>query len=285
VLRGGGVLVEYTVSTASALFAATAIAFSDDLGAAVPGLAAVGTPLADVCGPGSVLSGTAVLTLSGGNLPPGGTCTFQAMLAVPPDAPLGVFPSTTGALTGLVGGNPVTAPPASADLEIVFLDFAKQFDPATVGPGETTTLSFTIANPDPVNAATGIGFTDDLDAVLPGLAAIDTPLADVCGPGSLLDGTALLTLSGGSLGPGASCTFAVTLEVPANAQTGSYPNLTSALEAVVGGEPVEGDPAGAAAASLGVGGNVLEIPTLAGWGLLLLAGLLAAAAVWRLRSG
>ncbi len=285
VLRGGGVLVEYTITMGSAVFAATTIGFSDDLGAAVPGLAAVGTPLADVCGPGSVLSGTSVVTLSGGNLPPGGSCTFQAMLAVPPAAPLGVFPSATGPLTALVGGNPVTAPPASADLEIVFLDFAKQFDPAAVGPGETTALSFTIANPDPVNAATGISFTDDLDGVLSGLVAIDTPLADVCGPGSLLDGTSFLTLTGGILGPGASCTFAVTLEVPANAQSGSYPNLTSVLAAVVGGEPVAGDPAGAAAASLGVGGNVLEIPTLAGWGLLLLAALLAAVAVGRLRSG
>jgi len=204
---------------------------------------------------------------------------------VPPDAPLGVFPSPTGGLTARVGGNPVTGAPASADLEIVFLDFAKQFDPDAVTAGATVALSFTIANPDPVNAADGIGFTDDLDAVLPGLAAIDTPLADVCGTGSLLDGTSLLTLTGGSLGPGASCTFAVTLAVPANAAGGSYPNLTSVLAATVGGAPVEGDPAGAAAASLGVGGNVLEIPTLAGWALLLLAGLLAAAAVARLRSG
>ena len=284
VLRGGTVIAEYTVSLASTQFAATAIAFTDDLDAAVPGLAAVDTPLADVCGPGSLLSGTSVLTLTGGNLPPGGSCTFQATLVVPPDAPLGVFPSPTGGLTALVGGNPVTGAPASADLEIVFLDFSKQFEPDAVSPGGTVSLSFTIANPDPVNAATGIGFTDDLDAVLPGLAALDTPLADVCGPGSILDGGSLLTLTGGNLGPGASCTFAVTVQVPPNAVGGSYPNLTSVLAALVGGEPVEGDPAGAAAASLGVGGNLLEIPTLAGWGLLLLAALLATAAVARLRS-
>jgi hypothetical protein len=204
-------------------------------------------------------------------------------LLLPADAPLGVFTNTTGTLTADAAGAPVEAPPASADLEVVFLDFTKAFDPTAVTAGEEVTLTFTIVNPDPVNPVDEIAFSDDLEAVQPGLVATDTPLADVCGAGSLLDGTSFLTLTGGSLPAGGSCTFAATLAVPAETLTGTITNLTSALTAEVTGAPVTGDPAGAAEATLDVVGSPLIIPTLRAPALLLLAAALALLALARLR--
>jgi uncharacterized repeat protein (TIGR01451 family) len=280
VLRGGTVALEFTVTNVSAVFPLTGIAFTDDLDAVVPGLAAVGLPASDVCGAGSVISGTSVVSLTGGSLAPGASCTFSVSLLVPADAPLGIFPNTSSPVTALAAGAPVQGPPAAADLEVVFLEIVKAFGAGTVDAGTTVSLSFTITNPDPVNPATGITFTDDLDAALLGLVALDVPQSDVCGAGSLLDGVSLLTLTGGSLAPGASCTFGVTLQVPSSSPSGTVTNVTSVLDALVGGAPATGDPAGAAQAVVTV---VAAIPTLGALGLAALAALLALLAVWQLR--
>jgi hypothetical protein len=221
-----------------------------------------------------------VLSFTGGSLAAGASCTFAATITVPAAAALGIYPSTTSTVTGQVGGAPVSTPAATADLEVAFLDFTKAFGSAGV-PGELVVLSFTITSPDPINPVQDLAFTDDLDAVLPGLVALGLPAADVCGAGSSLDGTSLLSLTGGSLAPGGSCTFDVTLQVPSGATVGDYLNTTSVLSATVGGTPVTGDPASVASGTLTVLERA-EIPVLGPWGMLLLAGLLALAGAWRL---
>jgi hypothetical protein len=281
VLRGGSVDLEFTLTNLSSATALADIAFTDDLDAVVPGLAAIGLPAADVCGTGSQLAGTSLLSLTGGSLAPGGSCVFTATVVVPADAPLGTFTNTTSTVTASAGGIPVSAPAASANLQTAFFAFDKTFLDAAV-PGGTAALEFSISNPDPVNAATGIGFTDDLDAVVPGLVATGLPAADVCGIGSLLDGTSVLTLTGGSLGPAESCVFSVTLRVPASAPGGSYTNTTSILDATVGGSPVAGDAGSEASAVLDVGAAP-AIPTLDPRGLLLLAALTALVGIWLAR--
>jgi hypothetical protein len=281
VLRGGSVDLEFTLTNVSSVTALTDIAFTDDLDAVVPGLAAIGLPVADVCGAGSQLSGDSVVALIGGSLAPGASCVFTATVVVPADAPLGTFTNATSTVTASAGGIPVSAPAASADLQTAFLAFDKTFLDAAV-PGGTVALEFSISNPDPANAATGIGFTDDLDAVVPGLVAIGLPAADVCGTGSLLDGTSVLTLTGGSLGPAESCVFSVTLRVPASAPGGSYANTTSILDATVGGSPVAGDAGSEASDVLDVGAAP-AIPMLDPRALLLLAALTALVGIWMLR--
>jgi len=108
------------------------------------------------------------------------------------------------------------------------LELTKSFADDPVLPGGMVTLKFTISNTDDI-PATGICFTDDLDAVLLGLVAVGLPLNDVCGAGSQLSGTSFLTLTGGNLQPTSSCTLFVMLQVPAGASPGTYPNTTSDL--------------------------------------------------------
>jgi len=110
-----------------------------------------------------------------------------------------------------------------------------------VSPGGTVTLEFTLTHP--ANApgdATGISFTDDLDAALSGLVATGLPSDGFCGPGSTLRGTSELNFSGGSLGPGSDCTFSVPLQVPADAMVGTHANITSAPVGLVGNQFVQG---------------------------------------------
>jgi hypothetical protein len=153
----------------------------------------------------------------------------------------------------------------------------KAFTGEAVKPGDSVTLEFTIENFDPNDSvAADIAFTDDLDAVVPGLVATGLPATNVCGPGSELSGTSLLTFSGGSVAAGASCTFSVTLTVPLGAPGGGHLNTTSSLTTELEGRPFVGDPA---TATLSV---LVNVPTLEWWGLLVLFGLLGLVALWRL---
>lgn len=237
VLPGGLVEMELTVVNGSA-FPLTDIAASDDLAAAVPGTVAEGLPLADVCGAGSQLSGTSVVSLSGGNLAPGASCTVVVPVRVPADAPVGTFTNTTSTATAVREGLAVEAPSASADLIVAETDFGKSLNPAVATAGSTVTLSFALGNPDPANSIGNVGFSDDLEAFVSGMTAMGTPIDGVCGAGSVLDGTSTLSLTGGTLPAGGSCNFQVTLSVPAEASAGQYTNTTGAVSGEVDGHPV-----------------------------------------------
>ena len=157
----------------------------------------------------------------------------------------------------------------------------KTFTGGPVLPGNSVTLEFTIQNLDTNDfAAADIGFTDDLAAVVSGLVATGLPATNMCGPGSVISGTSLLTFSGGSLAAGASCTFSVTLQVPAGAAAGSHLNTTSSLTTDLGSRPFVGEPA---TDTLVVLALPAAVPTLEWWGLLLLFGLLGLAAWWSLQ--
>jgi uncharacterized repeat protein (TIGR01451 family) len=239
---GGTVTLELTLSNAHPTEAASDLTFTDDLDAVLSGLVAVGLPQMDVCGAGSTLSGTSVLTLTGGTVAAADSCTFQVTLQVPADAPSSTFLNTTSPLSGMVGGAAATAPPATAALQVAGVAFAKAFA-APAGAGGTVQLTFTLTNLSAMAAVDGLGFTDDLGAVLPGLAAVGLPMSGVCGAGSQISGTTVLTFTGGSLAAGGSCDFAVTLQVPADAAPGSYANVTSVVTSsgLQVGEPAADD--------------------------------------------
>ncbi|MCB1057529.1 MAG: IPTL-CTERM sorting domain-containing protein, partial [Acidobacteria bacterium] len=282
-LRGGFVDIAFTITNLSATFPLDSIAFTDDLDAALPGLVAVTLPANGFCGAGSQITGTSVLSMTGGSLPASGSCAFQVTVQVPPDAALGGYTNTTSQITATASGVAVTGNAAAAAFDVVFLEIAKAFDAASVTAGQATVLTFTLSNPDPANTATGITFTDDLDAVLSGLTATGLPLSDVCGAGSTVSGTSVITLTGGVLGPLESCTFDVTVVVPLTSPAGPVTNVTSPVSVTVGGLSVTGDAADVAQADIEIEAAGLAIPTLDEVGLVLLAASLALFALIILR--
>ncbi|WP_376695242.1 DUF7933 domain-containing protein [Wenzhouxiangella sp. EGI_FJ10305] len=250
VIPGGLVDLEITIGNSSE-FALEDIALSDDLDAVLAGLAAEGLPLDDVCGTGSQVTGAGVVDLAGGSLQAGESCTIIIPVRVPGDAASGTYANTTGAATGTREGLAVQGPTASADLVVETLGFEKTIAPQDVGAGATVDITFVINNPDPVNSAEGLTFTDDLDVFVSGMTTSDIPQPDACGAGSLLDGSPVVQLSDGIVSPSSSCTITVTTNVPADATSGDFTNQTSALEGQVGGTAFN---AASASAPLGVQG-------------------------------
>jgi len=238
VAPGETTALEFTLThSESALSDATDISFSNDLSAALAGLTANGLPINDVCGVGSSLTGSAgdtLLTLQGGSLSPGDSCVFAVNVDVPIGAALGSITSTTSEVAAQISGTAVASPAATADLMLSSLILSAEFIDDPVIAGDTVTLEFTIDNIG-LSDASGIFFTDSLNTVLTGLAAVDLPQSDICGAGSQLSGTTFLIFTGGNVLGGSSCTFQVTVQVPASAANGQYSNLTSALTATVGG--------------------------------------------------
>jgi hypothetical protein len=100
------------------------------------------------------------------------------------------------------------------------------FLPTTIEIGNTSTLTFTITNPN-VGPMTGIAFTDTLPTGL----AVANPnnLSNTCGGSVVVDGGAgSITLSGGSINTNAQCAISVTVQGNTG---GILTNTTSAVSA------------------------------------------------------
>ncbi|MBK8506522.1 MAG: hypothetical protein IPL46_32595 [Saprospiraceae bacterium] len=244
-LPGELITLRFIINNKAGILPVTDIVFIDNLNAVLPGLLAEGLPINDVCGTGSMISGTSNLLFTGGNLAVGDSCTFDVPVRIPDGASNGTFNNVTSSLTATIDGSGVILPPANDNLEIntQILSVSKEFTDDPVLPGGTVTLEFTIENLDPVRIIDNITFTDDLNAALSGLTAVGLPLNDVCGTGSQISGTSLISFTGGTLAPGASCTFLVTLQIPALVNSSDFLNLTSDIAGEVDGVPVQGGPA------------------------------------------
>src|SRR5215470_501962 len=143
----------------------------------------------------------------------------------------GNFASGSGTLSGgQVVIQPTTGPPT----------IAKAFNPVGIQPNGVSTLTITITNPDSATSLTGIGFSDNFPA---NLVTASTPnLSNSCG-GTATSGSSSLSLSGGLLAIGTSCTVSVNVT---SAFTGTYLNTTGAVGSNEGGT------GGTASATLGV---------------------------------
>ncbi len=233
VAPGDVVTMEYTISNLDPSRPATDIAFQDPLGAALSGLQVTHVILPNGCaalGFGFAGLNSPTLSVFDGSLAAGESCTVRFGLPVPAGTAAGTYASTTTAITGTIDGFPVSGEAATDNLDVRGeLLFSKAFDGPTTATG-TAVLTFNISNPG-TDTATGLSFSDDLDAVLAGLVATSLDL-DVppCGAGSELGGTSFLTLTGGELPPmGGTCSFRVEVQVPAGTAAGTYTNTTSEL--------------------------------------------------------
>ena len=257
VKAGGSVTLRFTIDNTSTASNLTDISFTDNLTQFIPELGTT-LPADGFCGTGSsiVLTSLSVdevgLLMTGGNLASSGSCTFDITLDVPEGTAAGTYTNTTSTITGLLGGEePIEGLPATATLDVIAPPIlTKAFTNNPVIPGNTATLEFTITNSsNALTDATDITFTDDLTSTgLTGLVATGTfPMDDLCGTGNgsldVSGGNTVLTFSGGSLTPGASCTFSVTLDVPTSAATATYTNTTGAISATVSGQTVTGQTA------------------------------------------
>ena len=130
---------------------------------------------------------------------------------------------------------------------------AKAFGDATIPVGGTTSLSFTVGNPNPHTGLTGVGFTDDLPAGL--VVASPNSLTGSCGGGTIAAtaGGSGISLAGATLPDAGSCTFSIAVTATTS---GTKVNTTGAIEAT------ESGPGATASASIAVGAGAIAPPTI-----------------------
>ena len=186
------------------------------------------------CGPGSSISGTDLLSISGGTLLPGETCAFSVEVTVPVNAPFGTHFNVTSRLSAEVGGVARVALPATDTLNVEPIPptLAATFEPSAIPGSGSSILTFTIDNSASALAAEDLNFS----ATLPGGLTLANPLnvSTTCLDGEILTAGDQIGINGSSVPAGETCIvrFEVTSALPAN-----YPLTTSALTSSLGQSP------------------------------------------------
>ena len=243
---GGTTSLSFTVGNPNAATAFTGVDFTDTLPAGL----VIATPngLTGSCGAGTITAtaGSGSLSLTGGTLAASSSCNFSVNVT---SVSAGVQNNTTSAVSSTEGGAGGTA---SASVTVASTPtVAKSFGAATIPLNGTTSLTFTVNNPN-ASQLTGVAFTDNFPAGI--VVATPNGLAGTCGGGTITAtaGTSTVSLTGATLAGGASCVFGVNVT---GTSGGTVNNTTGAVSSAETGA------GGTASANLVVLGPI-TIPTL-----------------------
>jgi uncharacterized repeat protein (TIGR01451 family) len=184
--------------------------------------AALTSPLVDTLPSGMTLSaggsttcagtvtaaaGSSALTVTGGSIPANGTCTVTALVTL---GAAGRYTNTlaAGALRTSNGSNTTAAAATLTATPILAPSLGKSFSPASITAGGTSTLTITLSNPNTIRGALSAPLVDALPS---GLTA-SAPGSTTCG-GTVMrnQGASTVTLSGGAIPAGGSCTVTVSV--------------------------------------------------------------------------
>ena len=198
----------YTIANPTPSGSLTGVGFNDTL----PSGLVVATPngVTGSCGGGTITAtaGTGSVTLSGATLGPASTanasCTFTVNVAPTTN---GVFSNSTQVTSNEAGaGNTATA---TLTVNALAPTLAMSFNPTTIVVNGTSTLTYTITNPNTSISQTNAGFNDILPAGL--LVATPNGVTGSCGGGTItaIAGSGAVSLSSATLAANASCTFSV----------------------------------------------------------------------------
>jgi uncharacterized repeat protein (TIGR01451 family) len=200
---GGTTSLSFTIGNLNPGVTLSGVGFTDPL----PSGLVVATPngLAGSCGGGTItaVAGSTSISLSGATLAASASCTFSVNVT-------GISAGVQNNMTSPVTSNEGSGLPASASLTVASPPtIGKAFGAATIPLNASTSLTFTINNPNIGVLLTGIGFTDSLPAGL--VVATPNGLTGSCGGGTItaVAGSASVSLSGAGLAGGSSCTFSV----------------------------------------------------------------------------
>jgi len=235
---GGTTTLTFTIANPNATLALTGVGFTDTLPAGL----VVTTPsgLTGTCIGGMMAASGNSVSLTGASLPAGTSCLLSVNVEGTAD---GMKNNITSQITSVEVGNggPATASILVADPPQI----AKAFGVLGL-PGGSTSLMFSLTNPNSVVTLTGLAFSDTLPTGL--LVSSPNGLVGSCGGGTITAtaGSNIVTLANASLAAGASCTFTVNVTAAAF-ELGLLTNTTSTVTSN------EALPGAAASASIFVG--------------------------------
>ncbi len=193
------------------------------------------------CGPGSSIEGSDLLSIAGGTLAPGQSCSFSVEVSVPVSASFGTYLNVTSRLTADIGGESKVALPASDTLVVEPIPpiITKSFNPSAIPVGGRSTVTYTIDNTASALEAADIAFTDIFpDSLSLDLSSVQTVNCGEGGTYSFLPLTNTFETGGSALvPPGTSCT--ISFDVVATSP-GTYESSTSELTTSLGSSPGAG---------------------------------------------
>lgn len=162
----------------------------------------------------SATGGNSGIKLTSGQIAANGSCSFSINLEV---NSLGVYQNQTSGLTGSFAGTGSPSNVATWIAPAVGKSFTPtQVTPTTLGPSDNSRMVITITNPSLTTTLTGLAITDTyptsatrlaggtLSAAMTTSTVPDLPDSNTCG-GTLTVTSTGLSLSGGTLAPGATC--------------------------------------------------------------------------------
>ncbi len=248
IVAGGTSALTFTLTNPAANpVALTGVAFTDTF----PGsLTIASQPNVTQCnGTVSWDAPSKTLSLTGGSIPVNSNCKITVSVT---SATGGSYINTTGAVTSTNGGAGATATATLTVIQPPQIDkaFSVGSPPDSIAVGVTSTLTFTLTNPAANTVAlAGVAFSDTYPFGLINVTPLAT--ANDCG-GSLtvVGGGNSISLSGGSIPVGGSCTVSVDVQAT---HGGLLSNTTSAVTSINGG------PGNTATAALSVAGGGLSL--------------------------
>lgn len=269
---GSTSVLTITISNSNG-FAATGVQFTDNYPPAITNAA---TPnVATTCGGVPLLgatSGTSTLTASGLTVPASSSCTVTVNVTA---STFGTHTNTIAA-GGISSSNAgATTSPTTASLTVnAAPTVSKSFNPSSIPPGGTTTLTITLTNPN-TGALTGAGFTDNYPSGLVNASPANGATTCAGGVVTATAGGTSLNLASATIPASGSCTVTVNVTT---LLTGNYQNTLAAGAVTTANSGPSG---GAASAALAVATS--DVPALSPPLLLLLCAMLALAAAAVLR--
>lgn len=223
---GGSTTLTLTLTAAQAL---AGVSFIDTLPAGL----VVSTPISGLtttCGSGTItaVAGSSTISLTGLTFAAAGSCTIT----------VNVTGQTAGVKVNSVQVSDINAGignVAQATLAVLVPPtLTKVFAQNSIGIGDVTTLTFTIANPNAATLVSGITFSDTLPANLLISSPSGLNLGTCAGAITVTAnaGTNLINVTGLSLAGGSSCQFSLNVTGIA---VGALTNTTSAITSVATG--------------------------------------------------
>lgn len=185
-----------------------------------------------------------------GALAAGGTCNITATVTVASDSP-GPHDNVSGFVANTVGGiaNTNTTASGVATASLMALappSIAKEFDANPVLLGNTSTLTFTITNPNVSNGLSGVAFADTFP-VAPGAMKVATSpnvATSGCGAGAfspaLVGNETAINFTNGTIAAGGTCTVSVKVATPV---AGTYVNTSGNVSHLINAATVNGNTA------------------------------------------
>jgi uncharacterized repeat protein (TIGR01451 family) len=202
--------LDFTITNPNAGTALTGVGVTDTLPAGVT----VPNGSTTACG-GTLATAGSSISLSGASIVPSGTCQFSVTVT-------GTTSGTKINTSGVVTSDQGAGNQAVAVLNVAWPpSILATFSPSTVGLGLTSSLTFTLSNPNPALALTGVAFTDNLPAGV----EFQPGTSNACG-GTVTRTSGSMSLSGATLAANTQCQFSLTVTA---SSIGDKINTTTAV--------------------------------------------------------